>query len=132
VVTLAEYQASLEELEEEEEEEEKEVYLGDHIEEVEEGPDEDEMLVIRRALSGFADQEDTDQREAIFNTRCTIGGKVCSLIIDGGSCANVVSKTVVEKLKLEVILHPKPYTIQWLNQGKGIHISSRCLIPLSI
>ena len=131
VVTLAEYQASFEELEEEEEEE-KEVYLGDPMEEVEEGPDEGEMLVIRRALSGFAAQEDMDQREAIFHTRCTIGGKVCSLIVDGGSCANVVAKTVVEKLKLEVIPHPKPYTIQWLNQGKGIHISSRCLISLSI
>ena len=54
VVTLVEYQASFEELEEEEEEE-KEVYLGNNMEEVEEGPDEGEMLVIRRALSGFAD-----------------------------------------------------------------------------
>ena len=89
-MALAEYQASFEKLEEEEEEE-KEVYLGDNIEEVEEGPDEGEMLVIRRALSGFADQEDMDQREVIFHTRCTIGGKVCSLIIGGGSCANVAS-----------------------------------------
>jgi len=116
-VTLAEYQASFEELEEEEEEE-KEVYLGDNMEEVEEGPDEGDMWVIRRALSGFADQEDMDQREAIFHTRCTIGGKVCSLIIDGGSCANVASKSMVEKLKLEATRHPKPYTLQWLNQGK--------------
>jgi len=119
VVTLTEYQASFEEFEEEEEDE-REVFLGENIEEIEAGPDEGEMLVIRRALSGFATQDDMDQREAIFNTRCTIGGKVCSLIIDGGSCTNVVSKTVVEKLKLEVTPHPKPYTIQWLNQGKGI------------
>ena len=90
------------------------------------------MLVIRRALSGFATQDDLEQREAIFHTRCTVGGKVCALIIDGGSCANVAAKTMVEKLKLEVIPHLKPYTIQWLNQGKGIHISSRCLVPLSI
>jgi len=74
VVTLAKYQASFEELEEEEEEE-KEVYLGDQMEEVEEGPGECEMLVIRRALSGFADHEDTDQGEAIFNMRCTIEGR---------------------------------------------------------
>ena len=88
--------------------------------------------MIRRALSGFATQDDMEQREAIFNTRCTIGGKVCSLIIDGGSCTNVVAKTVVDKLKLELTPHPKPYTIQWLNQGKGIHITSRCLISFSI
>jgi len=62
VVTLAEYQASFEELEEEEEEEEeeKEVYLGENMEEVEEGPDEGEMLVIRRALSGIATQDDME------------------------------------------------------------------------
>ena len=106
-MTLAEYQAFFDELEEEEEEE-KVVYLGDPMEEVEEGPDEGEMLVIRRALSGFATQEDTDQREAIFNTRCTIRGKVCSLIIDGGSCANVASNTMVKRLKLEITPHPKP------------------------
>jgi len=27
---------------------------------------------------------------------------------------------------------PFPYTIQWLNQGKGIQVSSRCLVSLSI
>jgi len=53
VVILAEYQASFEELEEEEEEE-KGVHLGENIEEVEEGPDGEEILVIRRAWSGFA------------------------------------------------------------------------------
>jgi len=52
--------------------------------------------------------------------------KVCSLIIDGESYANVASKTVVEKLKLSFSPHPSLYTIQWLNQGKGLQISSRC------
>ena len=30
------------------------------------------------------------------------------------------------------ITHPHPYTIQWLNQCKGLQVRSRCLIPLSI
>ena len=124
VVTLAEYQASFEE----EMEEEKELYLNETLEEVEEGPDEGELLVVRRALSGLATQDGNEQREAIFHTRCTIGGKVCSLIIDGGSCTNVASKTLVDKLQLTASPHPFPYTIQWLNQGKGIQVSSRCLV----
>jgi len=128
VVTLAEYQASFEE----EMEEEKELYLNETLEEVEEGPDEGELLVVRRALSGLATQDGNEQREAIFHTRCTIGGKVCSLIIDGGSCTNVASKTLVDKLQLTASPHPFPYTIQWLNQGKGIQVSSRCLVSLSI
>jgi len=108
------------------------VYSAENVEEVEEGPDKSELLVIRRALSGFATQDDMEQREAIFHTRCTMGGKVCSLIIDGGICANVASKTIVDKLKLVVTPHPKPCTIQWLNQGKGMQISSRRLISLLI
>ena len=70
MVALAEYQASFEEPNEEEEEG-TEVYLAENVEEVEEGPDEGELLVIRRALSGFATQDDMEQREAIFHTMLT-------------------------------------------------------------
>jgi len=132
MVTLAEYQASCGEFVEEEEEEEKEVYLNDYVEEVEEGPNEGELLVIRSALSGLASQDDLDQRDTIFYTRCTVEDKVCSLIVDGGSCANVASQSMVDKLKLAVTSHPKPYTIQWLNQSKGLQITQRCLLSLSI
>ena len=79
---MAEYQASFGEFEEEEEGE-KEVCLNDFVEEVEEGLDDGELLVIRRALSGLTSQDGLKQRETIFHTRCTVGGKVCSLIIDG-------------------------------------------------
>jgi len=58
---------------------------------VEEGLDEEELLVIRRALSGLVSQDEFEQRETIFHTRCIIVGKVSSLIIDGGICANVIS-----------------------------------------
>jgi len=56
----------------------------------------------------------------------------CALIIEGGSCANVASKNMAEKLKPAVSPHPSLYTIQWLNQGKGMYISYQCLLALSI
>ena len=101
-------------------------------EKVTEGPDEGELLVIRRALSGLISQEGLEQREVMFHTRCTVGGKVCSLIIDGGSCAHVVSQSMVDRLKLVVTPHSKPYTIQWLNQNKDLQITQQCLLSLSI
>ena len=110
MVSLAEYQASFDELNEEEEEG-MVVCLAKNVEEVEEGSDEGELLVIRKALSGFAIQDDMEQREVIFHTRCTMGGKVCSLIIDGRSCSNVASKTMVDKFKFTATPHAKPYTI---------------------
>ncbi|RDX64114.1 hypothetical protein CR513_57368, partial [Mucuna pruriens] len=37
-------------------------------------------------------EKDEAQRENIFHTRCPVQGKVCSMIIDGGSCTNVAMK----------------------------------------
>jgi len=76
--------------------------------------------------------EERLQREAIFHTRCTIGGKVCSMIIDGGSCTNVASQTMVDKLKLKMTPHPKPYAIQWLNQNKGMQVNQQILLSFSL
>ena len=62
-------------------------------------PVEGESLVARRALSAQVKEDDMEQqRENIFYTRCHINNKVCSMIIDGGSCTNVASTTLVEKL----------------------------------
>ena len=93
--------------------------------------DEGELLVLRRTLSSLKGDKE-EQRENIFHSRCTIQGKVCSLIIDGGSCANMASSNMVEKLNLQAMTHPHPYTIQWLNQGKGLQVNSRCLVAFSI
>jgi len=95
IISLAEWEVS-----KEEEEEGEDHALEEDSEEVVEEADEGELLVLRRALNGRkSDQE--DQRENIFHSRCTILGKVCSLIIDGGSCANVASASMVEKLQLQ-------------------------------
>ncbi|XP_071740552.1 uncharacterized protein [Rutidosis leptorrhynchoides] len=50
-----------------------------------------EFLMIRRVMHSAETIEDKSQRENIFHSRCTVKGKVCSLIVDGGSCANATS-----------------------------------------
>ena len=54
-----------------------------------------EMLLIKRSLHATKITYEDGQREQIFNARCTIGGKVCNLIIDG-SCTNVASHTLID------------------------------------
>ncbi|GJS42727.1 RNA-directed DNA polymerase, partial [Tanacetum coccineum] len=108
------------------------VVIADSVVEEIVGPDEGACLVVRRTLSNTHDREENLQREAIFHTRCTIAERVCTVIIDGGSCTNVASQTLVSKLNLITEPHPSPYVIQWLNQGKGIHVSHRILLSLSI
>ena len=124
VITLAEWKV-IEEEEEIEEQNEGEIE-GDHeetLEEVEEETNEGEMLVLRRVLNGQKGAKD-EQRDNVFHTWCTIQDNVCSLIIDGRSCANVVSLSMIEKLGLQAMVHPHPYNIQWLNQSKGLQVNS--------
>jgi len=52
------------------------------------GADKGRMVVLRRALS-TQKSEKHEQRENMFHSQCTVQGKVCSLIVNGGSCANV-------------------------------------------
>jgi len=77
------------------------------------------MLVLRRVVSNQKGSKD-EQRENIFHSHCTLHGKVCSVIIDGGSSANMISLSMIEKLGLQTMTHPYPYNIRWLNQSNGI------------
>lgn len=95
-------------------------------------PEIGEILVIRRVLSALVEPEETAQRENIFHTRCSINGKVCSLIIDGGSCTNVASEYMVNKLGLERIKHPRPYKLRWLNDKAEMKISEQVIVPFTV
>jgi len=90
-------------------------------------PDVGELLVIRRALHANEVSLEPRQREQIFYIRCTIGGNVCKLIIGGGSCTNVASSTLVEKLQVPTKVHPTSYTLQWLKQENEVTVSKQAL-----
>ena len=94
---------------------------------------EGESLVARRALSAQVKVDDMEQqRENIFHTRCHINNKVCSMIIDGGSCTNVTSTTLVEKLNLPTLKHLRPYKLQWLNDCGVVKVNRQVLVSFSI
>ena len=103
---MAEWEAN----KEEEEEEDREVCFMQEQEEVMEDAVEGKLLVLRKALSGIKGGKE-EQRVYIFHARCVVQGKVFSLIIDGGSCANVASLSMLEKLNLQAMTHPHPYNI---------------------
>ena len=72
------------------------------------------------------------QREHIFHTRCHVQNKVCSLIIDSGSCTNVASTLLVDKLKLKTLRHQKPYKLQWLSECGEVKVTKQVLVSFSI
>jgi len=69
-------------------------------------------------------QDDT-QRENIFHTRCTINGKLCYLIVDGGSYTNVASSRLVSKVNLDTKPHLRPYRLQWLSEDKQVKVTQQ-------
>ena len=97
-----------------------------------ESPHEGDLLVIRRMLGQVLKPFDESQRENIFHSRCLINDRLCSLIVDGGSGANVASTRVVDKLGLSTISHAKPYKLQWLSEVGEIIVNKQVLIVLSI
>lgn len=56
------------------------------------------MLMVRRSYFAPRGVEDDWLLTNVFQSTCTISGKVCQFIIDSGSCENVMSDEVVHKL----------------------------------
>ncbi|KAG5567817.1 hypothetical protein RHGRI_003110 [Rhododendron griersonianum] len=91
------------------------IYDEDICEEI--GGDNEEegyALMIKKTLLTSKDASNEDWlRTNIFYTTCNVGGRVCKMIIDSGSCENVVSQEVVDKLQLKLEEHPHPYILSW-------------------
>ncbi|KAK9704714.1 hypothetical protein RND81_07G006900 [Saponaria officinalis] len=111
-------------------EEEEEVKESEEIDIV--MPDAGLSLVTWRVMHTHHQPLETDQRQQIFRSRCTIKGRVCNLIIDRGSCTNVASSTLIEKLSLPTLDHPNPYKLRWLNKGVEVRVDKQSLVPFSI
>src|SRR2546421_1157793 len=91
-----------------------------------------EVLITRRVLNMQPKDDFQSQRENLFHTRCLIMNKVCALIIDGGSCTNAASYMMVMKLGLPLIAHPRPYKLQWFNDGGEVKVFKQVKVPFSI
>ena len=85
------------------------------------------MLVVRCALTP---QEDGDWlRAAIFHTYLKCNEWSCKLIIDSGSCTNVVYSGTIAHLGLKAEPHPRLFRISWLG-STSISVTHRCFVPL--
>ncbi|GKV44250.1 hypothetical protein SLEP1_g51447 [Rubroshorea leprosula] len=122
------HEASEDEAEKEQNDETESSQLEEELTPVDHG----ESLVVRRSLHATITKDEDWLRHNIFHTRCTSRGKVCNVIIDSGSCENVVSNYMVEKLGLPVKDHPHPYKLQWLRKGNEVKVTKHCLVSFSI
>ncbi|KAK9732682.1 hypothetical protein RND81_04G014900 [Saponaria officinalis] len=95
-------------------------------------PDEGVALVVYRVMHSQPTPMEEDQRQQIFQTRCTVMGKLCHVLVDSGSCTNAASTVLVEKLNLPTINNPQPYKLRWLSKGTEVQVDKQVLLPFSI
>ncbi|XP_066358119.1 uncharacterized protein [Miscanthus floridulus] len=89
-------------------------------------------LVVAQILSVQMKEAENGQRHNLFQTRAKVQYKVVKVIIDGGSCHNLASCEMVDKLGLKLQRHPHPYHVQWLNDSGDIKIGYRVKVPFKI
>ncbi|XP_076895084.1 uncharacterized protein LOC143547574 [Bidens hawaiensis] len=78
-------------------------------------------FVVRRSCYTPKADGDGWLKLNIFHSTCTILGKVCTFVIDSGSCDNLIFEEAVQKLSLKTESHHKPYKLQWLKRGERPH-----------
>ena len=104
----------------------------DEGEEIQPDEGDNNCFVSRRVLSVAAVKEENNQQHNLFHTQGMIKDKLCSIIIDNGSCNNIASQELVERMGLKQRRHPSPYKIQWLNKCGMLRVSNIVTVPFSI
>ena len=89
-------------------------------------------VIVQRVLSTQIQPSEKLQRHNLFQIFFVIKNRRARVIIDGGSCNNLVSSDLVKKLDLTTRPHPHPYHIQWLNDSGKAKITQTCRVPFSI
>ncbi|KAK1667399.1 hypothetical protein QYE76_055558 [Lolium multiflorum] len=77
-------------------------------------------LVAHRVLSVQLSKSEHDQRHNMFQTRGVVKERAIRIIIVGGSCNNLASVDMVEKLSLSTRQRTHPYYIQWFESSRKL------------
>lgn len=87
-----------------------------------------------KGCSWFSLQSKTNggYRKMIFMIKCTSWKEVISVIMDKGSCENMVSEDLVKKLGLRRYKVRTPYKMSWFKKGGEILVKHRCMVPIQL
>ncbi|KAA8534380.1 hypothetical protein F0562_031869 [Nyssa sinensis] len=74
----------------------------------------------------------TDEKKELFNVQIQIKQEVIGEIVDIGSQKNLISTSLVQKLGLDTIPHPKPYPLGWIQKDMKLKIDRQCTFRFAI
>jgi hypothetical protein len=90
------------------------------------------MMVAQWVLSVQQTQAEPNQCHNLFHTKGVVKDRCVCIIIDGGSCNNLASLEMVEKLSITTRPHPSPYYIQWFNNSDKVKVTHTIRVHFSI
>ncbi|XP_020262299.1 uncharacterized protein LOC109838254 [Asparagus officinalis] len=70
--------------------------------------------------------ENEDPREQLFVLKLQVKTSLIDIIVDLGSQKNLISETLVRKLGLKTVKHPKPYPLGWIQKEAGLSVINQC------
>jgi len=80
-------------------------------------------IIVQRVLSTQPEPSQQQHRHNLFQTFFEIQNWRSRVIIDGGSCNNLVSSDLVKKLGLTTRPRPHPYHIQWFSDSGKVKVT---------
>ena len=83
-------------------------------------------------LSVQLSKAEQDQRHNLFQTRGVVKDRAIRIIIDGGSCNNLASLEMVEKLALPTRQRTHAYYIQWFESSRKIKVTRTTRVHFTI
>jgi hypothetical protein len=89
-------------------------------------------IMVQHVLSSQPESSEKQQRHNLFQTFFAIENRRARVIIDGGSCNNLVSSDLVKKLGLTTRPWPHPYHIQWINDSCKVKVTHMVRVHFSI
>jgi hypothetical protein len=89
-------------------------------------------ITVQRVLSAQPQTSEQQQHHNLFQTFFIIKNRRARVIIDGGSCNNLVSSNLVKKLSLPTHPHPHPYHIQWFNDSGKVKVTQMVRVQFFI
>jgi len=86
-----------------------------------------QLSVIRCSHTAVRDED--WRRSSVFHTYITHEGKNYKLMIDEGSCANIIVKTTLEKMSFKAEPHSHSHHVNWVDKTPQ-SITQRCQVPI--
>ena len=80
-------------------------------------------IIVQHVLSTQPEPSQQQQHHNLFQTFFAIQNRRARVIIDGGSCNNLVSSDLVKKLGLTTRPRPHPYHIQWFSDSGKVKVT---------